>query len=51
MRGFLFLAAVIFTIFVSALAFPQPKQIYGVNLGSWYARGFHVLQGLVTDLT
>ena len=43
MRGFLSLTAGIFTIFVSALASPQQEQIYGVNLGSWYAREFRVL--------
>jgi len=36
MRGFLTLAAGFFALFAPALAFPQPKQIHGVNLGSWY---------------
>jgi len=36
MRGFLTLAAGIFTLFAPTLAFSQPKPIYGVNLGNWY---------------
>jgi len=35
MRGSLTLAVGLFTLFASALAFQQPEQIYGVNLGSW----------------
>ncbi len=41
MRGFPFLAAGFLTLSTFAIAlplvFPQPKKIYGVNLGSWYA--------------
>ena len=51
MRGFLSLAAGIFTLLSFTLAFPQPEQIYGVNLGSWYLSEFHVLRLLVTILT
>ncbi|KAF9653334.1 glycoside hydrolase family 5 protein [Thelephora ganbajun] len=36
MRGFLTLAGGLFALFALTFAFPQPKQIYGVNLGSWY---------------
>jgi len=35
MRGFLSLAASCFALVAFALAFPQPDQIYGVNIGSW----------------
>lgn len=41
MRVFPFLTAGCFALSTCALAFPlalsQPKKIYGVNLGSWYA--------------
>ena len=36
MRGLPTLAAGIFTLVAFVLGFPQPEQIYGVNLGSWY---------------
>ena len=52
MRGSLTLAASLVTLSTFTLAFPQPVQIYGVNLGSWYvAQGSPVLEGLVTDPT
>lgn len=51
MRGSLSLAAGVFTLLGSVLAFPQPEQIYGVNLGSWYLSEFRVLHRLVTILT
>jgi hypothetical protein len=36
MRGFTTLAAGFSALLAFAVAFPQPEQIYGVNLGSWY---------------